>query len=411
MQMVEKPMRRSINLAAVIMAALLLASCAGGKFQWPWSKKPETVTEAPPPPPPPASKDDIRKVQAGLAKLGYRPGPADGIFGRKTKRAISMYQRKHGMPDNGEATLALLAHVEATLDERSRKQPSVSQQLPLPVYTAGAEYVYQTGEVDRVEIVRSNKKEVKWRRSSGETIIAPINFMLPRTYWESKSKRGKAILTGGDKAVWPIRTNEAKSFRTVKTVIESTDESNMKSREESWTCVNQGPSRLNVIAGVFDTVRFVCTRAESGEGRAARRIWHYAPEIRHYVRLDEFESDQPNAHRRELVAIRPSARKWPPVARAALERRLIATLNDTPVGGSANWQSSGISTNVSVKVTAEYFDPMGRQCRHYLQIWSKGSVDRQYPGVACREKDGNWRLPVEAGPTTAALSIASRPGS
>jgi len=408
MRKADHTARQILRVATILVAPFILASCAGSDFQFPWSKTPEPVTEAPPPPQPkPATKDDIRKIQSGLARLGYRPGPADGVPGRKTIRSIRQYQKKYGLPEDGEATVALLVHIETNLERKLPSRPE-GPALALPAYTTGAEYIYQNGEVDRVESVKKNR--VKWRRSSGETIVAVPNFMLPRTYWETKTKRGRSVVTDGD-GVWPTKTNETRSFHAVKTIIEGNDEKNMKTRKEDWNCVNEGRSRLSVIAGVFETVRFVCTRADEAKDNPARRIWHYAPDIRHYVRLDEFRSDQPNAHRRELVAIRPSARTWPPVARAALEQRLIAALNETPIGGKAEWKSSGIPTSVTVRIIAEYFDPMGRQCRQYLQEWSEGRTERLYPGVACREKTGDWRLPVSAGPTTASLAVASHPGS
>jgi peptidoglycan hydrolase-like protein with peptidoglycan-binding domain len=411
MQQANHISRHTARAAALAMTVLLLASCAESGFQWPWSgnpePKPETKTEAPPAPLP-TTKGDVRKIQAGLAKLGYRPGPADGKPGRKTKRAIKKYQRKNSLLDDGETSLALLAHIEISLEEKSRRKPRVVR-VPLPSYSRGTDFVYKNGEVDRVESVK--RGVVKWRRSDGVYVMASRNFLLPRKYWETKTKRGKAVLTSGDKSIWPNQKNEKKSFVTVKTVIDRADESDMQSVEESWSCVNEGRNRLTVAAGVFDTVRFVCTRAESDEHKSARRVWHYAPEIGHYVRLDEFSRDQPTARRRELVAIRPGALKWPPVARAALEQRLIAALNKTPVGGSAKWDSSGISTDVTVEMVSEYFDPQGRQCRRYLQIWTRNSRERRFPGVACRNKAGNWQLPVATAAIHSTLAVATRPGS
>lgn len=411
MRKVDSTRSRAPRLIAVLAATLFLASCADGRFQFPWSKKPATGTEAPPPPAPPrpAAKKDIRKIQAGLARLGYRPGPADGLPGRKTKKAIRQYQRKHGLPDDGAATLALLAHVESTLATRQSPKTGREPALPLPSYIRGTEFVYQNGEIDRVESVKTG--EVKWRRSNGEFAIADPNFLLPRKYWETPTRRGKAVVTGGDQPVWPGKAKETKSYVTVKTVIERADESSMKNAEESWSCTNEGVGRLTVQAGTFDTVRFVCTRTDGNAQKPARRVWHYAPDIRHFVRLDEFTSDSPTARRRELVAVRPGALKWPPVARAALEQRLIATLDKTPVGGAANWRSSGIATDVTVKVTAEFFDPMGRRCRRYIQTWSERSRERQYPGVACRDKGGGWRLPVATSAASSTLAVASRSGS
>lgn len=50
-------------------------------------------------------------VQQALVRAGYDPGPADGHVGKKTRRAIKQFQRKHGLTADGvvgEKTWALL---------------------------------------------------------------------------------------------------------------------------------------------------------------------------------------------------------------------------------------------------------------------------------------------------------------
>lgn len=39
------------------------------------------------------SKDVVLQAQSRLKSLGYNPGPIDGIMGKKTRRAIGMYQQ------------------------------------------------------------------------------------------------------------------------------------------------------------------------------------------------------------------------------------------------------------------------------------------------------------------------------
>jgi len=40
----------------------------------------------------------IREAQRTLAELGYRPGPIDGVVGRRTRSALTRYQRSEGIP-------------------------------------------------------------------------------------------------------------------------------------------------------------------------------------------------------------------------------------------------------------------------------------------------------------------------
>jgi peptidoglycan hydrolase-like protein with peptidoglycan-binding domain len=53
----------------------------------------------------------VREVQRRLWRLGYSPGPLDGLFGAQTRAAVQWFQVKHGLPPDGIAgpqTLSLL---------------------------------------------------------------------------------------------------------------------------------------------------------------------------------------------------------------------------------------------------------------------------------------------------------------
>lgn len=43
----------------------------------------------------------IRDAQRTLGELGYRPGPIDGVVGRRTQSALARYQRSEGIPVTG----------------------------------------------------------------------------------------------------------------------------------------------------------------------------------------------------------------------------------------------------------------------------------------------------------------------
>ena len=51
-------------------------------------------------------RDARRQVQAGLASLGFEPGPADGLFGHRTRSAIRRYQGAKGLEATGYLTEA-----------------------------------------------------------------------------------------------------------------------------------------------------------------------------------------------------------------------------------------------------------------------------------------------------------------
>jgi len=55
----------------------------------------------------------VAQVQEGLAKLGYSPGPVDGIYGPKTRQAVRRYQQDNGLPVDGQVTQSLADHIDS----------------------------------------------------------------------------------------------------------------------------------------------------------------------------------------------------------------------------------------------------------------------------------------------------------
>ena len=50
------------------------------------------------------SREDRRLIQMGLASLGHDPGPADGVFGRRTRAALRAWQGSSGLDATGHLT-------------------------------------------------------------------------------------------------------------------------------------------------------------------------------------------------------------------------------------------------------------------------------------------------------------------
>ena len=61
----------------------------------------------------------IASIQRDLASLSYRPGRADGIMGRKTRRAIRAFQAKTGLPITGELSEELEVAIRAAKRTKS----------------------------------------------------------------------------------------------------------------------------------------------------------------------------------------------------------------------------------------------------------------------------------------------------
>lgn len=57
----------------------------------------------------------IGDAQSLLGRLGYNPGPADGLMGENTRQAIMKFQSNEGLATDGQITPALIARLKAAV--------------------------------------------------------------------------------------------------------------------------------------------------------------------------------------------------------------------------------------------------------------------------------------------------------
>lgn len=372
----------------------------------------------------------LRRAQSLLAKLGYRPGFADGVCGPKTTSAVRKYQSDRRLKVDGAVTEFLLSHLEATLRDRSalrraktrRKDkeqtatPATTKSvklLPLkrtnlPTYETGASFIYSGGRVDRVTGIRGDT--IRWMRNNGTTYTAYRNFLVPWSSWKSKIDRGTVSLSREADTIWPLaKGDEARYSATVMVQMAGKPRSPIK-KIESWICRNAGLVAIKTLAGTFDTVKFLCDRKAGDSVHPIVRSWYYAPSIRHHVRVED-ETTGSNSTRinSDLLAIQPTAPTWPPIARAALERAVLQALKTTPDGAVIPWTSSGVRTRVTIEMGSRFTRSDGKQCRPFVQVWTKGRRKSRYPAVACRGASGRWGIPGLGQKSQPTLAIASQP--
>jgi peptidoglycan hydrolase-like protein with peptidoglycan-binding domain len=70
--------------------------------------------------PPVSAQPSIYHAQVALQQLGYQPGPADGAYGPKTRKAIKRFQRDHGLAITGDLTPATVARIKKSLRRQHR---------------------------------------------------------------------------------------------------------------------------------------------------------------------------------------------------------------------------------------------------------------------------------------------------
>ena len=58
-------------------------------------------------------KGSIKLIQQSLTKLGYNPGPNDGVVGSKTRAAIRCFEDSYGLKRSGALTKLLIIKLES----------------------------------------------------------------------------------------------------------------------------------------------------------------------------------------------------------------------------------------------------------------------------------------------------------
>ncbi|MCP5152891.1 MAG: SEL1-like repeat protein [Ectothiorhodospiraceae bacterium] len=59
------------------------------------------------------TRNEVRELQRRLERLGFSPGPADGVAGRRTRAAIRAYETRVGRPRTGKPSRDLLEDLRA----------------------------------------------------------------------------------------------------------------------------------------------------------------------------------------------------------------------------------------------------------------------------------------------------------
>ncbi len=77
-----------------------------------------------------ADRRQVRRVQEALLRLGYDPGVADGLMGRRTGAAITAYQRDHDLPATGQPSADLEKRLRAALAGDKSPEPTSFAEPP-----------------------------------------------------------------------------------------------------------------------------------------------------------------------------------------------------------------------------------------------------------------------------------------
>ena len=63
--------------------------------------------------------DGVKQVQTAVGKLGFDPGPVDGVYGSQTVRAVAAFQEANGLANDGIVGADTAAKMNAALASSS----------------------------------------------------------------------------------------------------------------------------------------------------------------------------------------------------------------------------------------------------------------------------------------------------
>ena len=130
------------------------------------------------------TRADRRLIQSSLAAQGYDPGPADGVFGRRTRRAIGQWQAARGEGPTGylnaEAAELLLGRRPETRPAITTRE-SIETSLGLTradrrlIQSSLAAQGYDPGPADGVFGRRTRSAIGQWQAARGEESTGYLN--------------------------------------------------------------------------------------------------------------------------------------------------------------------------------------------------------------------------------------------
>lgn len=426
------PRAASWRFVPVLAGLFLLAGCASlpdwlpdltggeGKIAQRVSSQVIDGEMAPTPAKAGPSREKVAAIQTDLAELGYYTDEIDGSMGPLTRKAIKAYQKDAGLKVDGAITQALAGSLAAARGSENvmaaegtdaRKLPPESGEATerldsavfvknaeiQPLYDAGDAYIWNNGRVETVARVAGDK--LFWRVDNGVRFTADRNFLIPPSSWAGPSGAGEADASLDERKSWPLRANSP-------LVFDVTENGNV----EGWRCEIAGTEQVSVPAGRFDAVALACDRDSAPPGEWVRRVWFYAPAVRHYVARHDIMADGGRVTK-ELVGIRPGAEGWPPAVRAGLGRAIQDALGALAAGKSSQWSSTVIKEEFEIIPGPIRETGEGGRCRIFELIARSAGNSRSFPAKACAlGGDNKWLIPGDSGGIVDGLSMLIGPG-
>lgn len=128
--------------------------------------------------PPKMRQAYVKGIQEELRAHGYRPGPADGIPGQRTRAAIRAYERDAKLPVTGEPTKEILDHLKFTQPKVKARPGPAKSNLVLDIQKRLNERGYYDGALDGLNGPQTRTAAMRFQRDAKIPVTGQVDLLL-----------------------------------------------------------------------------------------------------------------------------------------------------------------------------------------------------------------------------------------
>ena len=276
--------------------------------------------------------------------------------------------------------------------------------VPPPQYTPGTKFIYSDGSWDKV--VSVNGSDINWINHRGYKSQGSNEIIYKRSIWKNRKRNGVRsfspavyLFSKSPDTLWPLQTGKRLQYYEEGQWWDRGGYT--RSYKNYWTCKVATRQQVSVAAGAFDSWKIECNRYSSHDSSITStpyetRIYHYAPSVGHWIKM---EKEYPRTVRPqkdiELVAVLPDLKisTMGSTTVKAIKKQFQKSLERNQSGQKSFWKSNQSETRLSMMPISTYRTTDGTVCRQYQQSLQTPAFDREYFGIACRNQDGQWKIP------------------